>query len=214
MIKKNIFIEPDIEEYARKNTTRESTEAELITNATLNELDYPDMLSGSVEGRLLAMLVAFSGAKKILELGTFTGYSALSMAEALPEDGTLTTIEMNDVYAEIATRHFALSPHGHKIQLLFGTVRSILPTLDKTYDMIFLDADKSSYPEYYDMLIPRLRSNGILVVDNVLWYGNVLNPEDKKSSAIDAFNQKVTNDDRVENVLLTIRDGIQLIRKL
>lgn len=215
MIEKKVLIDPETANYAEQFTKPESAICRKVAEATDIELQYADMLSGRIEGRLLAMLVAISGAKRILELGTFTGYSALSMAEALPEDGELITIEMNSRYSDMAKRHFAMSEHGKKITLKFGLVKEVLPTVQGKFDLIFLDANKDDYPEYYEMLMPQLRISGLLVVDNVLWYGGVLKDEkDRKSARIHQLNSIILTDKRVENVLLPVRDGVQIVRKL
>ncbi len=215
MIEKKVLIDPDTANYAEQFTKPESEICRKVADVTDKELQYADMLSGRIEGRLLAMLVAISGAKRILELGTFTGYSALSMAEALPEDGELITIEMNSRYSEMAERHFALSEHGEKITLKFGLAKEVLPTVKAKFDLIFLDANKDDYPEYYELLLPLLRTGGLLIVDNVLWYGGVLKDvKDRKSESIHQLNRIILSDKRVENVLLPVRDGVQIVRKL
>ena len=172
------------------------------------------MLTGKVEGAFLRMLVRVTGARKVVEIGTFTGYAALMMAEGLPADGELVTCDISEEYASIARRYFDRSPHGKKIRLVLapaaGTLRGIP---DGSVDFVFIDADKGSYLVYYEESVRILRSGGLIPADNVLWYGRVLSPEDDDSRAIVSFNCKVMSDDRVEKVMLPVRDGVYLIRK-
>ncbi len=208
------LINSEIEEYAFQHTKPATDIIQKIDEATHAELQYAQMLSGRVEGRLLQFLVQVSGAKNILEIGMFTGYSALSMAEVLPEDGKIITCETNDRYRAIAERFFEQSPHGKKIEIRMGQALDTLISLKMSFDLIFLDADKDNYPAYYELIFPLLKKGGVLVIDNTLWSGEVLNPEDRKSKSIDRLNKMVLEDDRVENVILTVRDGINLVRKI
>lgn len=202
-----------IEQYALKMTTRESEAIQAVVSSSERELEYIDMLSGNLVGQLLKMLIQISGAKRILELGTFTGYSALMMAEALPKDGQIITIEMNGRYQEIAAKHFEEFDSEHKIRLLGGDARELMGMLEGVFDLIFIDADKLSYEWYYEKSLQLLENGGLLVVDNVLWDGTVLEPKEAKAEAINHFNRQVTEDERVEQILLPIRDGLTLIRK-
>jgi caffeoyl-CoA O-methyltransferase len=160
------------------------------------------------------MLVAISGARQILEIGTFTGYSALSMAEALPDDGRITTLEVDQSHADLSRRHFAASPHGRKIEVIVGPAIKTLETLEGPFDMVFIDADKPSYPAYYEAVLPLLSERGFICVDNVLWSGQVLEDgdNDEWTVALRQFNAMVANDPRVECVVVPIRDGVTLIR--
>lgn len=205
---------PKIQDYAESVTTAESKALRKLVQSSNEKLEYIDMLSGNLVGQLLKMLIKISGARHILEIGTFTGYSALTMAEALPADGKIITMEMNLKYQEIAQKHFKESSHRQKIILKKGNALELLDELDGQFDLIFLDADKIQYPVYYEKLLPKLKSGGILVTDNVLWDGMVLQPEDEKSKAIDEFNKIAAADERVEQVLLPVRDGVSLIRKI
>lgn len=171
------------------------------------------MLSGQVEGALLQMLIASLGAKRVLEIGMFTGFSALMMAAALPEDGRLTTCEINDKAIAFAERYFAKHPAGHKIEIKRGPAIDTLKTLEPGYDLVFIDADKVNYTAYYELALELLSPNGVIAVDNVLWSGNVLDPKDEDGKAIVAFNEHVRNDARVTSVMLTVRDGLSLIRR-
>lgn len=172
------------------------------------------MLTGKIEGRLLKMLVALTGAKSILEIGMFTGYSALSLAEALPEDGRLLTCDIDEEVAKLAQEYFARSLHGSKITVQLGPALETLSKTNQTFDLVFLDADKENYVEYYQSIIPKLNSNGLLVIDNCLWSGKVLEPQAETDVAIHKLNQLIVTDPRVENVVLTVRDGVNLVRKL
>lgn len=204
---------PKIQDYAEAMTTPESEAIQQLVQSSDEELEYVDMLSGNMVGQLLKLLINISGVKRILEIGTFTGYSALTMAEALPEDGKVITLEMNLRYQELAQKHFKGSIHKNKITLKKGNALELLEEIHGSFDLIFLDADKVQYPVYYEKILPKLRSGGLLIADNVLWDGMVLKPEDEKSKAIDEFNRTVADDYRVEQVLLPVRDGISIIRK-
>jgi caffeoyl-CoA O-methyltransferase len=173
----------------------------------------PQMQVGRIEGRFLKMLVRLTGARRVLELGMFTGYSALMMAEGLPEDGCLVTCDVNPQAEEIARRYFAESPYGGKIEIRMGPALETIATLAGPLDMVFIDADKGNYINYYEACLPLLRPGGLIVADNVLWSGRVLRPEDDDSRAIVAFDQHVQADARVENVCLTVRDGMMLAWK-
>ena len=150
----------------------------------------------------------------MLELGTFTGYSALMMAEGLPDDGELVTCDIDQNAAAMAQEFFSRSPHGKKIHLRMGPALETLKSLQGPFDLAFIDADKERYVDYYDALVPLIRPNGLIVADNTLWSGKVVDPQDASTRAIVAFNARVTADPRVENVLLSVRDGVMLARKL
>jgi caffeoyl-CoA O-methyltransferase len=195
-------------------TTVESDAILKLIKNSEEELEYTDMLSGRVVGQLLRNLVAVGGAKRILEIGTFTGYSALMMAEVLPDDGEIITIEMNMRYQELAEKHFDMHPDGSKINLVKANAREYVPVLKPHFDLIYIDADKIYYPEYYNLTVPLLRENGLLIADNVLWDATVLDPQDPKAEAMHRFNERVHNDPRTEQVLLPVRDGVTVIRKL
>jgi caffeoyl-CoA O-methyltransferase len=173
------------------------------------------MLIGPHEGALLAMLVRLSGARRILEIGTFTGYSALCMAGALPKNGRLITCEIKPEHADIAQSFFGRSPHGRKIKIHLGPALETLASLPRAarFDFVFLDADKENYVNYYEAVLPRLRPGGLIVADNVLWSGRVLAPKKKTDLAVARFNKHVRRDPRVECVMLPLRDGVSLVRK-
>jgi len=172
---------------------------------------------GKVEGKLLQMLIKISNARRVVEVGTFTGYSALAMAEALPQDGVLTTLESSREFADIAQRYFEKSPYGYKIQLKLGpALQSLQAIPDNREDFVFIDADKPSYGLYFDEAIRILRSGGIIFVDNVFWRHKIFKKKitNENARAIAAFNEKVRRETRVEKVMLSVRDGVYLIRKL
>lgn len=207
------FIDEDIERYAAEHTQEEGDLLRQLENETYEKLECPQMLTGRIEGRFLKLTALLVGARRILEVGTFSGYSALSMAEALPEDGELVTCEIDPVAIAFARGYFARSPHGKKIRLCAGPALETLDTLSGPFDLAFIDADKVNYLNYYEAIMPMMRAGGAILVDNVLWSGRVLNPVDESDKAIHAFNQRVSADRRVDQVMLTVRDGIYFIRK-
>lgn len=210
----SFIVEENIEKYAHRMSRTENALLRELELYTKENVDYPQMLTGRLEGGLLRMLVAISGAKSILEVGTFTGYSALSMAEALPNDGRITTCEISEKNAEIAQSFFDRSENGSKIELKIGAAADTIKALTNDIDLAFIDADKASYPEYYELILPKLKSGGLIVFDNMLWSGKVLNPKDEDTKALASLNSNLAEDTRVDNVLLTVRDGVQLVRKL
>jgi caffeoyl-CoA O-methyltransferase len=207
------FIAEDIEKYAYDHTKAEGELFKQLREETFEKMKMPHMQVGRIEGQFLKMLVRLTNARHILEIGMFTGYSALMMVEALPEDGELITCDIDPKAEEMAKRYFAQSPYGKKIQVRMGPALETIATIDKQMDMIFIDADKINYPNYYEACIKILKPGGLIVVDNVLWYGKVLNPDDNDTKAIDTFNKQVQQDPRVENVCLTVRDGMMLVWK-
>ena len=207
------FLDEKIEEYAFNHTSYEGNLLKSLEEETYEKLELPQMTTGRIEARFLKLLARLVGAKRILEIGTFAGYSALSMAEALPEDGELITCEIDPEAIAFAKRYFDLSAHGKKITLLEGAALDSLKSISGPFDMAFIDADKENYSNYYTAILPMIRSGGLLAVDNVLWSGRVLDPKDKSDKAIHQFNEKVIQDKRVESVLLTIRDGLNCIVK-
>lgn len=204
-----------IEEYCLRHTTARDKLLRELEKYTQRNCTDAQMLIGPHEGALLAMLVRLTGARRILEIGSFTGYSALCMAEALPAKGRLTTCEIKPEHADIARSFCARSPHGHKIKIHLGPAIETLAGLPAStrFDFVFLDADKENYVNYYEAILPRLRPDGIVVADNVLWSGRVLAPKKKTDRAVASFNKHVHRDPRVECVMLPVRDGVSLIRK-
>ncbi len=202
------------EEYAGDHTSPLSDILEEIESFTLTGTPYPSMLTGRTEGRFLQLIALLSGARRIVEVGTFTGYSALAMAEAIPTNGEIVTIEKNPDYAKIAQGYFNRSPSGSKIKIRMGEALDILKNLpDAWADLIFIDADKKNYIAYYAEAMRIVRSGGLILADNALWYGRIFDPKDEDSRAMAEFNEMVNADGRVEKLFLTIRDGIYLIRK-
>lgn len=204
---------PGIEEYAESKTQPTNALLTELHKATHEEMDYPQMLTGPIEGSFLRLMVQITGAKSILEIGMFTGYSALSMAEGLPADGTVTTLEINPKCIHFAKKYFDKSEHGKKITVKEGPALESLAELKGPFDLVFIDADKGNYKNYYEAVLPKLKSGGIILIDNVLWSGAVLDPKTEDDKAIDALNNHVAKDNRVDKVLLTIRDGVYFIRK-
>jgi predicted O-methyltransferase YrrM len=199
-----------IEEYAERHTRSLSDLHGRLWQETHQKTDYPGMMVGPLEGALLRLLVRLTSAKRVLEIGMFTGYSALAMAEALPEDGQLLTCDVNAETTAIAKRYFAASPHGHKIEIRLGPARETLKALKGPFDLCFIDADKESYSDYYDHAVELVRQGGLIVLDNMLRGGRVLSPRDQDARAVATLNDRIQKDQRVENVLLPIRDGVML----
>ena len=208
-------VAPEIEEYAAAHTSPEHPLLAEVAAATRASQEGHGMMVGLLEGRFLEMLVWLSGARRILEIGCFTGYSALSMAAALPSGGTITTCEMDPERAAMARRHFAASPWADRIDLIEGPALESLTLLMGPFDLVFIDADKVNYPRYYEAVLPLLADRGLIVADNVLWSGRVLDDADQSDDtrAIRAFNDMVVNDPRVTCVMATVRDGVLLIRR-
>jgi caffeoyl-CoA O-methyltransferase len=208
------FIPKEIEEYAADHTSPVSSLLKRLEKETAQKTPLPQMLSGKVEDRFLQILIRISGARRVVEIGTFTGYSTLMMAEGLDEDGEIMTLEISEEYAEIARRYFRRSPFGDKITLVLGPAVDTLRKIPgRSVDFVFIDADKASYPAYYRESFRILRKGGLIAADNALWSGKVLAPADEDSRGIALFNEIVKKDKRVEKVMLTIRDGVYLIRK-
>ena len=208
------FIKEEIETYAYEHTQHEGKLLQKLEAETYEKLEIPQMLTGRLEGRFLRLIAELIGARRIIEVGTFGGYSAISMAEALPDDGELFTCDIDPVAIAFARRFFAESEHGKKITLLEGPALESIKTLSGTFDMAFIDADKENYLNYYNAILPVIRTNGVILVDNVLWSGRVLDPKDDSDKTIHRFNETVIKDDRVEPVMMTIRDGVYCIRKI
>ena len=208
------LVSEDIERYAVEHTTALPDYLNELTDYTYENMSIPQMLSGPIEGTFLQTLVWATGAKHVLEVGTFTGFSSQMMAAALPDDGILVTCDIDPEAAEVAREFYAKSPHGHKIDLRLGPALDTLETLnDWVFDVVFIDADKTGYAAYYEKAVELLAPRGVIAVDNVLWSGRVLDPQTDEDRSIAAFNELVKNDSRVNHVLLPIRDGVMLIRR-
>ena len=207
------IVPEDIEAYAEAHTEPLDPLFDALREETLRSMAEPQMQVGRVEGTFLKLLVRMSGARRALEIGMFTGYSGLMIAAGLPEDGTLTTCDVDPKAEAVARRYFARSPHGKKITIRMGPALETIRTLSPPIDFVFLDADKVNYPNYYEAVLPLMPPGGLLVADNVLWSGKVLHPKEDSDRAIAAFNDRVGKDPRVEKVLLTVRDGMTIARK-
>jgi len=205
----------DLNDYCEKHTTQPELILREIERATHLQTLAPRMLSGHLQGSFLSMISKMVRPKQILEIGTFTGYSAVALAQGLDPDGQLTTIEYNPEHAAIAAHFIDQSIYRNKIKLLVGDAKELISSIDTIFDLVFIDADKEAYGIYFDLVIDKCREGAFIIVDNVLWSGKVLDEnKDKKTLTIDQFNKKIQADDRVENLILPIRDGITLIRKL
>jgi predicted O-methyltransferase YrrM len=208
--------DPEIEKYIEEHTTPESEVLYDLYRQTNLRTFYPRMLSGRVQGKFLEMVCRMLQPEKVLEIGTFTGYSAIAMAQGMPDDGIVYTIEVNAEMESFISEYVAKSGMEKKIKLLMGDALQIIPELNETFDLIFIDADKEQYVAYYELAIKKLRAGGFLLADNVLWSGKVLEEDslsDKETKGVKAFNEHIKNDDRVEQVMLSVRDGLMLIRK-
>jgi predicted O-methyltransferase YrrM len=207
----------NIESYCEEHTTNESELLYRLNRETNLKILRPRMLSGQLQGRFLAMISKMMKPENILEIGTYTGYSALCLAEGLPKNGELHTIEVENELEDIITKYFSLSAHKNQLHLHIGNALEIIPVLNKTWDLVFLDAEKTEYLQYYEMVLPHVRKGGLILADNVLWSGKVAEEvaeNDAETKAIMAFNDFIQKDFRVENVLLPIRDGVLVIEKL
>jgi len=208
-------VDPAVEEYAAAHTTPGHPLLAEVERRTRASQEGHGMMVGLLEGRFLETLVWLSGARCILEVGTFTGYSALSMAGALPAGGSIVTCEVDPERAAVARRHVDASPWAHRIRIVVGPALDSIATLDGPFDFVFIDADKVNYRNYYEAALPKLAEGGLIAVDNVLWSGQVLDADDRSEDtvAIRAFNDFVRHDTRVTCVMTTVRDGVTLIRR-
>ncbi|MGO9028828.1 MAG: O-methyltransferase [Acidimicrobiales bacterium] len=209
------IIEEAIEEYAEAHTTAPPERLEVLAAEVRSSLRSPGMMVGRLEGRFLELLVFASGAKSILEIGTFGGYSSLSMAAGLAPGGSIVSCEIDPLHAEFAQRHIAASPYAEVIEVMVGPALDTIATLPGPFDLVFIDADKGGYVAYYEAVLAKLAPRGLIVVDNTLWSGRILDPSDTSADteAIRAFNDLVASDPRVVAVLTTVRDGVTLVRR-
>lgn len=209
------FIDLKANDYSKKFSEPTDSLLNEIEKFTLANHAHPHMLSGPVQGKFLELMSKIIRPYRILEIGTFTGYSALCLAKGLVDDGELHTIELRTEDANLSRRYFARSDQAGKIFIHEGNALNLIPYMRETWDLVFIDADKPNYINYYELTLPKLRSGGIIIADNVLFHGDVLEPEikGKNAEAIHAFNTYVAEDSRVQQVLLTVRDGLMIIRK-
>lgn len=207
------LVAPRLERYAREHTTPRDAVLAAVEDETATATPFPHMMTGLVETRLLEALVVAGGARRVLEIGTFTGHGALAIAARLPPEGLVITVERDEGLAAIARRHIEASRHAAKIELVVEDARQAAARLDGPFDLVFIDARKSDYPHYYEALLPKLADRGLIVADNVLWSGRVLDPEhdDEETRGVRAFNEQVQADPRVHNALLTVGDGLLMI---
>lgn len=209
------LVAPEIEAYAQAHSMPESDVARALREDTQRTMEYAQMLVGPLEGAFLKMMAQVVGATRVLEIGMFTGYSALCFAEALPGNGRVITCEIDEASAVLGRKHFANSPHGKKIEIRLGPALETMRELSGPFDVIFIDADKVNYLNYYRRALDLLSPTGVILIDNVLWDGDVLKqpPPDEKTAAIQELNRTIAADARVTAVLVTIRDGVLVIRK-
>lgn len=210
------FIDQEIETYSETHTSPESDLLKRLNRQTHVKILHPRMLSGHFQGRMLSMISWMVRPKVVLEIGTYTGYSALCFAEGLAEGGKVITMDIKAELEPFVREFLDQSEYKDQIDYQLGNARDLIPQLDETYDIVFIDADKPSYSTYYDLTIDRVRPGGWIIADNVLWSGKVAQSNakvDKDTQHLLDFNAKIQNDDRVENILLPIRDGLMVIRK-
>jgi predicted O-methyltransferase YrrM len=211
-----VIVRPEIDAYAEAHTTPPEQLLVELAEETRATLPIPEMLTGPVEGRFLELLVFASGAERVLEIGTYSGYSVLSMARGLPPGGHIDTCEIEERHAEVARRYVATSPYADRITIHVGPARETIARLDGPFDLAFVDADKTGYDAYYEAVLPKLAPRGLIVFDNMLADGRVVDAPDRdeRTRAIVALNRKLRDDPRVECVLLTVRDGVTLVRRV
>lgn len=211
------FISQEISDYAVAHSSKQSDLLAQLERETNSNVLLPRMLSGPLQGRVLSSISKMLQPKNILEIGTYTGYSALCLAEGLSQDGQLHTLERNEELETLILRYFKQSAYANQLHLHIGNASELIPSLELSFDLVFIDADKINYLSYYELLIDQLPSGAVILADNVLWSGKVTQvpkENDLDTAALDLFNKTITSDPRVENILLPIRDGIMLIRKI
>src|SRR5213075_1603212 len=209
------IVPEEIEQYAEAHTTPPTELLAELAEETKATLDSPQMLTGPIEGRFLELLVHALAPKRVLELGTYSGYSSISMAAGLPEGGHIDTCEFDETHAEVARRHIAASPYADRITVHLGPALETIEHLEGEFDFVFVDADKVNYLNYYEALLPRLAPGGLMAFDNTLWSGRVLEKDDEEetTSVIRELNDRLVGDERVTVVQLTVRDGVTLVRR-
>lgn len=210
------FIDDNILNYSISKSEKESKLLNDLYRETYLKVLNPRMISGHYQGRILSLISKIISPKKILEIGTYTGYSAICLCEGMNKDGILHTIDNNKELVEIQNKYFKKANLKDKIVQHSGDAKNIIPSIDEEFDIVFIDADKESYPEYYDLIINKVRSGGIIIADNILWSGKILEKvekDDQATKSIIEFNNKIIEDDRVKNIILPIRDGLNIVRK-
>lgn len=212
------FLDPKLDKYAVDHTSPENEVLDALNRETYLKVLQPRMLSGHLQGRVLSMLSHMISPKNVLEIGTYTGYSALCFAEGLQAGGHIDTIDINEELAPMVEKYMEKSKLQNQISMHIGSALDVIPQLDKTYDLVFIDADKENYLNYFNAVIDKVKTGGYIIADNVLWSGKVLDPSeianDKDTGAIVTYNKSIQEDPRVENVLFPIRDGLMIARKL
>ena len=211
----SFIVREEIDDYAAAHTTPPPEHLKELAEETRATLRSPQMLTGTIEGRFLELLVHGLQARRVLELGTYSGYSSLSMAAGLPEGGHIDTCEFDETHAEVARRHIAASPYADRITVHFGPALETIEQLEGEFDFVFVDADKVNYLNYYEALLPRLAENGLMAFDNTLWSGRVLDESDDsdETKTLRELNDRLAADERVIAAQLTVRDGVTLVRK-
>lgn len=210
------FIDDNILNYSISKSEKESKLLNDLYRETYLKVLNPRMISGHYQGRILSLISKIISPKKILEIGTYTGYSAICLCEGMDKDGILHTIDNNKELVKIQNKYFKKANLTNKIVQHSGDAKNIIPTIEEEFDIVFIDADKESYPEYYDLIINKVRSGGIIIADNILWSGKILEKvekDDQATKSIIEFNNKIIEDDRVKNIILPIRDGLNIVRK-
>lgn len=211
------FLPKEIDQYSGQHTQSENKVLSDLNRETHIKVLIPRMLSGHIQGRILSMFSHMIQPKNILEIGTYTGYSAICFAEGMKPDGKLITIDINNELETMANSYFEKSGFGDQIEMKIGNAMDIIPNLDLEFDLVFIDADKDNYSNYFDLVIDKVSKGGFIIADNVLWSGKVTTDEvntDKDTKALDEYNKKIHEDPRVENVLMPVRDGLMVARKL
>ena len=201
-------------EYTESMTKSGQPLLDELVNETYETMHCPGKMAGKTVGRALKMLATITNSKRALELGMFTGYTALSIAEGLPDDGEVITCEASPLACDVAQKYFNKSEHGHKIKIVQGMCMDTLPTIEGIFDLVFIDIDKRNYLNYFKMILPQVKVGGLIIIDNALWMGNVLNPESELDKAVAELNQYILDSPDLENVFFIVRDGLNIVRKI
>lgn len=211
------FLSSEIENYSLSHTSEENDLLKDLNRQTHVQVLQPRMLSGHLQGRILSMFSCMIRPSRVLEIGTYTGYSALCIAEGISENGKIITIDSNKELEPFTRTYFSKSKFNDQIEFIVGNALSVIPQLEEIWDLVFIDADKENYLNYYESVLKNVRKGGFIIADNVLWSGKVtqeISPNDNETSGIVEFNKKVNEDSRVENVLVPVRDGLMVLRKV